>query len=369
MFAPIALKSKELQQIQNKPLAQEGTMPPWIQKMIQATGTAFLHLVNALTAPRRYLGAKNWSIPGVLIRLPCVAYKHATTKQQRTFAEDLFGTGYHRPIQKILTKDELKPFFKYGCAAAFVHRTKEEWISPLNYTALGKHSFTHDQLQSLPPSIEARTSCLFNPKSQLKVAILQKDKEVIVAFGALGSYETEGVADDMANLKTSGFAGLVGIKPDIYREAEELVAWIKKQPEFQDKEITLSGSCFGGSLASYCALKQDLKAVALNPFPLGAGLQQDIPQKALDNADAHVINITAKGDFYTNSRSRDAIDTIVSAIGIKTPGTFGQRLAIPSAYKKGADTHNYFMGSVMKYMGYDTRTEFKDVPQEFFKDL
>ena len=366
MFAPIALKPPAQAETQSENIP--GKTPSLISKICKVAVNSFQIFVEILKAPTRYLGAKTWSIPGILMRLPFAAIQHARGKlHPRTVKEELLGTGYHRYAQKVLNKEELQPFFKYGCAAAFVHKTKEEWISPFGHTILGRHSFTQTQLDSLPPALEARSNCLFNPQSLLKMALLQKDGELIVAFGAKGSYESEGVQDSgLTNVLLSGAANLAGIKPAIYKEAEEAVAWIKMQPEFKDKKITLCGQCFGGSLASYCALKQNLKAVAMNPFPLGAGLQQDISKQALDNADQHVTNICVKGDLYSDRMLYDAIDTVVSAVGIKTPGSFGTRFAIPSAYNKSSDTHNFFLGSVMKHLGFDPRDKLADLPESCF---
>lgn len=372
MFAPITLHSREYKEVQKEAQknARMQTQPHWIMKIGQAASKALQYLVDAIKSVTRYFGAKNWSVPGAIIRLPYLAIKKATGNMTRTFGQELFGTGYNRSVQKVLNREEIIPYFKYATAAEYAHKSKDVWVAPLNYTVLGGHSFTHDQLQGLPPGLEARKNCFYNPTSLLKAAVLQKGNEVIVSFGALGSSETEGfrMGGLSNNINASGVANLVGIKPSIYKEAEAFVIWLKNQPEFKGKEISLCGQCFGGSLASYCGLKQELKAVALNAFPLGQALQQDITQEKLDNADAYVTNISVKGDVYSKPVF-NVIDTIVSALGIKTPGTFGKRFEIPSAYKKGSDIHIFFMGSVMSLMGFNKRIITADLPREFLQSL
>jgi hypothetical protein len=44
-------------------------------------------------------------------------------------------------------------------------------------------------------------------------------------------------------------------------------------------------------------------------------------------------------------------------IGIKTPGFFGKRFTIPSAYTKRHEIHTYFLGSAFQHLGLDKRTK------------
>ena len=42
---------------------------------------------------------------------------------------------------------------------------------------------------------------------------------------------------------------------------------------------------------------------------------------------------------------------------VETPKLFGKKFNIPSGYSSMFETHNYFMGSLMNYLGYDIRAQ------------
>jgi hypothetical protein len=334
------------------------------KKVYKVTKAVFEVMLSVLTLPIRYIGSKSWSIPGVVLRAPFLAVKRVFIEENTsTFSQELFGMGYHHHSQKELSPDELKPFLKHAAACAYISNCNSSWIEPLGYRALGKQELANKNLQEASPSIEIRKNCLFNPNSGLKIALLIKENELIISFGARGSSKSE-MTEKSYSIEMSAVGNLLGAIPEIYEEADRVISWIKQQPEFESKTITLAGQCFGGSLASYCALRHKMKAVSLNPFSLGVGLQANISSETLLNADKYVTNINAKGDLFSDSAYLDTIDYIACYIGLKTPGSFGQRFSIPSAYTSSGDIHNFIFSSFVEHLGFDKRY----TPNEILKE-
>jgi len=95
---------------------------------------------------------------------------------------------------------------------------------------------------------------------------------------------------------------------------------------------------------------------------LGAGLQYDIGTSALNCADEFITHISAKGDFVSDLYKVHFVDFILQMALLRSPGNFGKRFTIPTAYKKSIETHEYPFGSLMKFLGKDIRTRPKDLP-------
>src|SRR5262249_13227694 len=145
-------------------------------------------------------------------------------------------------------------------------------IAPFHYTIFSNKSLAERNMKGLPSSLEAHDFCLFDTKTHLKLSVLIKGNEVVIPFGALNSQESE-VKADASTLKMGAIGNYLGVTPAVYQEADLVVAWLKKQPEIQGKQIILTGGSLGASLASYVALKQGEKAIVFNPYPTGPGLQ------------------------------------------------------------------------------------------------
>jgi hypothetical protein len=274
--------------------------------------------------------------------------------------------GYSYQMQKQLSPEELKPYMLPAFFAAFIHGTDGEWI-PWGWDVIKPQA-----LEVADENIEARDLCFFDPESGLKVAIIAKGQEAFVVFGGAGSGFSEFPDNPTRQKKrllldhTSVLLNLLGTVPYTYRQAETFFARLKEHPVLQGKTITLTGQCYGGSLASYVALKHNLPAVCFNALALGAGLQQDIGNAALKQADKYVTHIIAKGDPVSDAPIT-LLDSCVGKVGIRTPGNFGIKFSIPSAYKTGAETHSFILGSILHHLGYGKRakpwTVFPDDPR------
>lgn len=341
-----------------------------IDKIKKVATVIFEHFLWIVSVPTRYMGSKSWSLPGILIRFPYVGIKHLLHKNlPNTFAEELFGTGYHRFGHSTLTKQELKPFLKYACMAASVHSSDPDWVKLFGYTLISPKEMS---LPGLPQSVEARENCFFNPRTGLKMALYQKDDQLLIGFGVITGGDSEAVNDaDKKRLRDSllnvAIANIAGIQPSLFDDANELFLLVKEHQKIRDKKITLVGQCFGASLTSYLALQHQIKGICMNPLPIGVGVQYKLGSDRLMQADKYLTHICAKGDYTSDQPlPLNILDTFVNFIGFRTPGNFGKKVHIPSAYEKGWDTHRFMIGSMMAYLGYNNRIHPSDLDlQEF----
>jgi len=315
-----------------------------------------------LLFPKRYIGSKTWSAPGLVFRFPVAAWKNSYKKDSGTeWKQALFGSGYHYNRQKILTREETTPYLKFAAMTATVHSSNLEWIEPFGYQVIAPQTLAENLSSPLPGQLEPKETCFFDPKSGLKIMVLEKDNNIIVVFGDADS--SGGVVDDKKykklyrRLNIDCAVNILGGKPKVFSQASRFVEQLKTCSLFQNKTISLCGQCLGGALASYSALQNQLSVVCLNPVPLGPGLQEEIGSESLNNAEQYINNLSATGDFVSDNPPIGWIDRMINLIGIKTAGNFGKKVAIPSAFKTGMETHCYILGSIMNYLGHNTRTK------------
>lgn len=328
---------------------------------------SFLGMIKSTCCfPMRYVGAKTWSIPGIIIRTPYVIFKRTFgISTQKSFKEELFGTGYSYRYE-LLGKEEVKSMLLYASSIACGHSIKPEWIEPFGFQIISPKT-----LGIQFPNIEAREHCFFDPKTSLKVVIIEKDNEVVISFGALRCGDSE-VSEEIDRTRMfriglrSAVYNWVGGIPEIYMEAEMLLKEILNHSRFKGKKIVLAGQCFGGSLAGFIALKNKIPAYCFNTLPFGAGLQQEIGDENLACADQYLTHLKIENDFLNNRHMYRIGDRILTGLGIRTPGCFGRKFFIPSAYQKGKEIHEFYIGSMMQYLGFDKRSKSKDVVHLLF---
>jgi hypothetical protein len=318
----------------------------------------FQAVYQCITFPCRYLGSKDWSIPGIIIRTPYLIFKKIlgfpVTK------ETFFGTGYHASFQKQLSKQEAKEHLLYACMAGFGHANNPCWIEPFGYKVISPK-----ELGIKDERLQPKNTCFFDPDSGLKIALAEKEGEVLISFGAIDSGRIEVPEKEIKNLNRrlhiAAGANLWGFQPGIFAQAEEFIKKLKEMPQFKDKKILLVGQCLGGALAQYVALKQQLKSYCFNTLPIGAGLQWDIPAATLQKAEEYVTHVGVKGDFAIDGSIPNVFDFIFRKIGIKTSGNFGKKYFIPSAYQDRKLTHERVIGSLMKYLGFHENAKPQDI--------
>jgi hypothetical protein len=315
----------------------------------------FLNIVKGIVSfPIRYLGSKTWSLPGLIIKIPFSLFKNQPFFDKKS---------YHYGTQKKLTAIELKPYLKYAATSAASFKNDPKWLEGLN---INFHCFSLNEidLKNIPGKIIIQNAVLFDPDSGLKVLVAENENEVIVSFGARDSLSTEidikcqkQIKDDQFN---TAALNLLGANSAIYEQASAVITALQKSEKLKNKQWVLVGQSFGGGLAQYVGIKKQIRTVCFNSIALGAGLQKNLGDSLLAQSDEFITHISAENDILSDFPFINVIDRFFSLIGIRTPGNFGQRFSIPSAYSSIKGTHNYILGSIMKHLGYTTRC----LPQE-----
>ncbi|MBM3191839.1 MAG: hypothetical protein FJZ63_04225 [Chlamydiae bacterium] len=321
---------------------------------ISAIRQVVRNIFEVLGFPFRFVGGKNWSIPGVVLRVPWIVFKKVILKETRSFKELLFPNFYKNDFEKSLTKEELKDYYPQVCTTAFVCSNSKEYIPQ------GWHAIDPQELQleatRVPEAIIEGLSVVY-PSSTLRSSFIENaDKtEIILAFSSLEpNYRRSGRFPTLSkgwNIALS----IAGFLPNAAKQADSFVTYIKDHPYFKGKKLTLSGNSYGATLAQYAGLKNAVSAVCYNSFALGVGWQHAIGRQRLEEADKYVTHISGEGDCVTDWKIYKYIDPVLNGLGCKTLGNFGRRFKIPSAYTKMWDIHGYILGSVSQYLGYGVR--------------
>lgn len=258
-------------------------------------------------------------------------------------------------------------YLNYGAAAITAHKCGthqaageepgDAWAKAVGYKIINPKD-----LKFTSKYLRIGQECLFDPVTTLKIVIMvhQQTKEVVIAFGASNSFETEASSSEEQRVFKKRQLiqigkNLLGCMPSLYALAEKTMGVIQPllKDQYPNSKITLVGHSLGGSVAQYVSLKHSTEAYIFNSAPLGAGLQKDIGSAKLKKAKDLIQHLSVDGDWLSNNRWIWYLDRIVSAIGIKTPGSFGNRLSIPSKYADRYKTHGYIMGSISNAMGID----------------
>ena len=320
---------------------------------------AFKTIGRMTVFPLRYIGSKSWSIPGVIARTPCSLLRKIFRKNT-SFTKEVFGSiGYQSNFEKELSPEESAHFLPYCAITAFTHNSKPEWLQPFGFKAIAPRT-----LASLinHTSLKMYAQCFLDPESGLKVTLSEKGDELVIGIGALKSFETEIKSNKKKSrlynkqLITGGH-NFIGLKPAIYKQADAFITSLLKLDAFKDKKVMLVGTCYGGSIASYVAIKQRLLAHCFNTFPLGAGLQEALPKRNLKDAEQLVSHLSVYDDFASDPVLLKFPSRVLSSLGIRTPGNFGKRFVIPTPYKSSKERHAYILGGIMHHQGYDKETK------------
>lgn len=260
-----------------------------------------------------------------------------------------------------LSKSDARRWFPYVGASCTSFNNDELWIREFGLSLLSPNQ---QSISSSSPTLKAHDKCFFDRNSGLKISLVEGKEEIIVAFGAMGSAKTE-VPLDQADAateiqKNAAQSNLLGYSCDIYEQAAKFVAELSKMERFHNKKIVLCGQSLGGSLAQYAALKTQFTSYCFNPIPLGSAQIARLDKKqVVQNKTITVISV--EGDYAT-ALAEHRVTQLAGWI-IATPKLYGNKMSIPSAYSDLIETHSYFMGSFMKYLGYDIRTRLDSLPK------
>ena len=174
-------------------------------------------------------------------------------------------------------------------------------------------------------------------------------KEIVISFPGLGGGQNiPGIKGDTQRVEDFGNAQLsavtkqlAGDVPLCYQQAAAVVSQIKENNP--DTPVATAGFSFGGSVAQYAALKHEaehpgddnpVKAHCFNGLAIGAGLQRDIGDATLDQADALITHYGTEGDWVTDLTGIKTLDKILGFLGFRTPGNYGKKYVLPPAGPK-----------------------------------
>lgn len=339
---------------------------PLIDKIRRVALSTLECLKGILAFPFRYVGSKTWSILGIILHTPYVLFRKIILKDKTPITTQLFGRGYHFEPSRKLSKEELETtYLDFFCHAAFSHKESPKCLHP-NWLGLDPTTFIENP-EEIDSELEASGFSIYNKKTGLKITFLQKDDEIHLVFGALNALNeilagSPGQQQVVNKNEREAKINYLGLSPQIYSETSQIAEKILKLPFFKEKKVTLVGQCFGGALASYAALELGRKAICINALQLGAGLQKNLGQDKLQKAEELITHIRVQRDYMSLSLFT-FIDLFLSAIGIRTPGNFGKKYEISTAFKSPTKSHVFALSSAMNYLGYDTRT----MPSDVFK--
>jgi hypothetical protein len=333
-----------------------------LNKVSKAALVALKHLAAFFLFPTRYLGAKDWSLPGIVLKLPLHVFNKILGKD----SSDLVSTGYHKTFERILSIKEAKNLLPV-LLAALDSNSPEKYLHPL-----GLSFIKPKDLNIQDPELLTFDTCFLNPSTGAKITLVEKNSsEILVVFGAKHSAKRlfpDDISWQKKVKKKQDIAiaqNLLGLKPATHTKTLSQVKQLLSHPFFNGKKITLTGCCFGGSLAQYLGLKLQLETVCFNSLQLGPGLQKDLGDQALAKADHYVTNISVKTDFLNDNPIYNFANRVLSFIGIKTPGNFGKQYYIP--YQGPKSSHTFIRGSMMQHLGLHGKTFPSDLPKDFFE--
>lgn len=339
-----------------------------LQKIERILSKIFNSLKEAASFPMRYVGSKTWSIPGLILRTPLLLFQRIFRHKPLTKAA-FFGSGYHYSNGPQLSREKAKDLLRYAAYGLVPFRYEQEkWAEPFGAKVVPPSALDVD-VSKLPGHVATNSQAFFDRNNLFKAMVLEDEHEIIVTFGPMYSHLSD-ISDAKESDKKvkkqlrSIVSNYSGLSPKNYDQADALLEQLKTFAQQKNKPLVATGQSLAGSIASYVALKQGIRGICFNAVQLGAGLQSKIGDRKLAQADNLLTQISVKRDLVSQLPGIGHADRICSALGIRTPGAFGKRFLIPSAFKDMRSSHDYPVKSIMQYLGYDKNTKASELKPE-----
>lgn len=287
---------------------------------------------------------------------------------------------YHFEMEK-LTPEQTMPHLRYMSQAGYAHTPKRDLIEPFGYEPVDPESIGLN-LSDLPGKVEILEGSVTNNKTKettktekcfvdrntglkIIVSVNPETKEIVLSFGDMNSLIPELKKDSRKaqRLHQQAVLGNFGGISELYKQADavasKIVDAMLQDPEYKDFTVKLVGQSLGGSLAQFVGLRNGIESMCYNAVPLGSGHQELIGDEKLKQADQIITHLSAETDYASDPQGIGTLDFLLSASGVRTPGNFGKRGSIPTAYPGMTEmqkTHAFHFGSAMQHLGLDKRT-------------
>jgi hypothetical protein len=264
------------------------------------------------------------------------------------------------PIPLSINKaKEMLPYVA-ACNASF--KNDESWVLPFDLSFYHPDQANLD-LNGLPGQIEMRRDSFFDKSTVLKVSICTNEKIALIVLGnAFGSGDIEAGTEkektefrnQQAMTRDSQIAG--DVVPLLYDQANALIHRIVVHPSLKNKKITLVGQSSGCSMAQYIGLKNGMRTICFNPYPMGQALQRDIGNEKIGTASNYVTCVSATNDYCSDLMEKYPSDAEkIRFLQTHSAKNFGRKYTVPSAFQEEMKTHALVMGTLMNYLHYDMR--------------
>lgn len=336
---------------------------PFVEKI----KTASAILKENLSFPVRYLGAKTWSIPGIIVRTPVLLFKRIFFHEPLTKRE-FFGAGYHFSNGPQLSAEETKEMLRYAAFGLVPFRYEQDkWAEPFGAKIVPPANLTVD-LTKIPGNVQTNSHAFIDKDNLFKAMVIEDENEMVVTFGAMHSHWHDNLGESEAKkyvnrqLK-SVFGNYIGKSYLYYQQADALTEQLKKIAQKKNKRLVVTGQSLSGAMASYVSLKQQVKGVCFNAVQLGAGLQREIGDQKLAKADGFLTQVSVSNELVSQFPGISVVDRILSGAGVRTPGNFGRRFRVPTAFGM-RKAHDYPIQSMMKHIGYQIDTKANEIKPE-----
>lgn len=330
----------------------------------------------------RIFGGRQWSLPGLILRLFTLQVLIALVVQRRSWREALWGAPLCQSTDlRTLPEEQRDRLIETGARActlvAAVHQLKEVWIDEMRH-----HGYELLDPQTLGIELEGSETwtqtCLYDPKAALK-AIVAHDRaqnEWVLVFGAQNCLEApiplracgesaspraaeqepdEPVAREVVvpNGKflgrfqiAMGLFNLLGGRSPCYMQAASLAARLQRAAEAHGVALRCVGQSLGGSLATYAALRAQVPATVFNPIALGAGLQAELGEQCLKQGAERIDVFTAASDWASDPHwVMRSLTEGMNVLGVRTAAVVGRQWVVPSAYDSAGASHDFIVGT------------------------
>ncbi len=330
----------------------------------------------------RVFGGRQWSLPGLILRVLTLQVLIALVWQRKSWREALWGTPLCRPTDvRGLPSEQRDRLVETGARActlvAAVHQLKNVWIDELRL-----HDYDLLDPQTLGIELEGTETwthtCLYDPHTAFKAIVVHDrvQNEWVLVFGAQDCFKepipmtapggnissrrqnVEPIASDaqavavpraqsLGRLQIAmAIFNLLGGRGPLYNQAASLTARLQRVASERGVTVRCVGQSLGGSLATYAALRAQVPATVFNPLALGVGLQADLGEPCLQKGTEHIDVFTATSDWASDPHwLMRGLTEGLNLLGVRTAAVVGRQWLVPSAYDGASASHDYIVGT------------------------